>query len=185
MHSGEERTARLITDDDDIIIYPKRIRNAVLIVLLSLVMTAASYAIVEWGTKTWHPYLGWFGILFFGGGGAVGLWTSLRTPWSVALRGDALEIRTRGHIGQIPWRDIDDVALTNIQGTKMPGLRLASSEAYLQSFKTGPRRAITRKLLNTNRGITGGYDLVLSWIQIDRPAREFTEFLKQEWIRRR
>ena len=78
--------------------------------------------------------VGALGLVFFGGGGAFALWSMTRTPWTLALAPDALEVRVEDSIARIPWRDIEAVGLAHVSGQKMPSVRLVRYDNYIASL---------------------------------------------------
>jgi hypothetical protein len=89
--------------------------------------------------------VGALGLAFFGGGGTFALWSMTRTPWTLALAPDALEVRVNDFIARVPWGDIEAVGLAHFKGQTMPSIRLARYDNYLASLSPEAARAFERR----------------------------------------
>ena len=126
-------------------IRPSRGRNFMkMIGLMALLVPASAFAMID-ADNLVIKAVGALGVVFFGGGGAFALWSMTRTPWTLALAPDALEVRAEDYIARIPWRDIEKVGLANVSGQKMPSIRLANYDNYLASLSPEATHAFERR----------------------------------------
>ena len=195
-------------------IRPSRGSNVLKMTGLMALLVPASGVAMIYADGIIMKAVGALGLAFFGGGGAFALWSMTRTPWTLALAPDALEVRVEDFIARIPWRDIEAVGLAHVSGQKMPSIRLALYDNYIASLSPESARAFERRwgamkwmaratmALANEPGLGGhassssiadvmranraltGYDMSFGWSQIDRPAEEFAAFLEEEWRRR-
>jgi hypothetical protein len=120
--------------------------------------------------------IGLAGLVFFGIGGFAALPRLVRP--ALVLTPQGIEL-TSG--GLIPWEDIQDVGIARMsRGTKALGIRLSRTDRYLASrvgSKTGWRRSLAR----LGAIPVGGYHVILSPVQLDRPLKRFPGFLWEYW----
>ena len=126
-------------------IRPSRVRNVLKMIALMAFLVPASGATMIYAHEIVMKAVGALGLVFFGGGGAFALWSMTRTPWTLALAPDALEVRVEDYIGRIPWRDIEAVGLAHISGQTMPSIRLARYDNCLASLSPEAARAFERR----------------------------------------
>jgi hypothetical protein len=194
---------------------PSRGANAVKLIVLCGLMTAASGFALAAGDDLVTRACGALGVAFFGGGGVYGIWTMARTPWTLAFTPDALEIRFDKHVARAPWADIEAVGMAHLHGQRMPSIRLSRYDRYFASHSPAAMAAFLRRmgamkwaaratfaatleasLVDHARAHSAadylranraltGYDISFSWAQLDRPAKRFAALLEQEWRSRR
>src|SRR5258708_6613922 len=104
-------------------IRPSRVSNVLKMIVLMSLLVPASGAAMIYADEIVMKAVGALGLAFFGGGGAFALWSMTRTPWTLALAADALEVRVQDFIARIPWRDIEAVGLAHVSGQTMPSIR--------------------------------------------------------------
>lgn len=112
--------------------------------LMALLVPASGAAMI-YAEDPVMKAVGALGLAFFGGGGSFALWSMTRTPWTLALAPDALEVRVEDFIARIPWRDIEAVGLAHVSGQKMPSIRLARYDNYIASLSPEAARAFERR----------------------------------------
>lgn len=112
--------------------------------LMALLVPASGLAMIH-ADSVVIKAVGALGLAFFGGGGAFALWSMMRTPWTLALTPDALEVRVEDFIARIPWRDIEAVGLAHVSGQKIPAIRLASYDHYFASLSPEATRAFEKR----------------------------------------
>jgi len=112
--------------------------------IMALLVPASGFTMVNAGNIVLQA-VGALGVVFFGGGGAFALWSMARTPWTLALADDALEVRVEDYIARIPWRDIEAVGLANVSGQQMPSIRLVRYDNYLASLSPEATRAFEKR----------------------------------------
>src|SRR5580765_4055320 len=131
--------------NDRIEIRPNRGSNVLkMIGLMALLVPASAVAMIR-ADDIFTKAVGAVGLAFFGGGGAFALWSMMRTPWTLALAPDALEVRVQDFIARIPWRDIEAVGLAHVRGQKMPSIRLARYDNYIASPSPEAARVFERR----------------------------------------
>ncbi len=112
--------------------------------LMALLVPASAWMMLD-AESVFMKAVGALGVVFFGGGGIFALGSMLRTPWTLALAPDALEIRVEDHIARVPWADIEAVGLANVSGQKIPSIRLARYDNYLASLSPEAAQAFERR----------------------------------------
>jgi hypothetical protein len=126
-------------------IRPSRGSNVLKMLGLMALLVPASGAAMIYADDIVLKALGALGLAFFGGGGTFALWSMTRTPWTLALAPDALEVRVEDFIARIPWRDIEAVGLANVSGQKMPSIRLARYDNTIASLSPEVAHAFERR----------------------------------------
>jgi hypothetical protein len=126
-------------------IRPSRVRNSLKMIALMALLVPASGWTMLYADEIVVKVVGALGLAFFGGGGTFALWSMTRTPWTLALAPDALEVRVQDFIARIPWRDIEAVGLAHVSGQTMPSIRLARYDNYLASLSPEAARAFERR----------------------------------------
>ena len=112
--------------------------------LMAFLVPASGFAMIS-ADSILTRAVGAFGLAFFGGGGAFALWSMTRTPWTLALAPDALEVRVEDSIARIPWDDIEAVGLAHVSGQKMPSVRLVRYDSYIASFSPEAAQEFERR----------------------------------------
>jgi len=126
-------------------IRPSRGGNVLKMIVLMALLVPASAAAMLHADGIVMKAVGALGLAFFGGGGCFALWSMMRTPWTLALAPDALEVPVEDFIARIPWRDIEAVGLAHVSGQKMPSIRLARYNNYMASLLPEAAHAFERR----------------------------------------
>jgi len=108
--------------------YPSRLRIAGLLAL-TCVMVAVSWFCTTSG-RVVPTIFGWIGVAFFGLGFFVlpRAWLRAGTP-AMIVGPDGIEDRQSGY-GLIPWKDVTELTVHSIHGTRMLCVHVVDTDAY-------------------------------------------------------
>ena len=133
--------------------------------------------------------VGIVGLLFFGVGGLLALYSMLARRWSFAVSDAGIEINGNNlpligsRPGLIAWHDVETVGLADISGQRMVGVRLLTPDAYLTSggvSMSSRQNRARRRLMQANRSLCG-YDLAFAWSELDRSPNDTVDLLTRTW----
>jgi hypothetical protein len=127
-------------------IRPRTRRNAILLMLGSVLFTAGGIWLMVDGEGTVDGLVGAACVLFFGGGGLYALPRLLRRPVSLVLEPDALVQVTLYGSARVPWRDVERVGVASWMGQRLLGMRLKTYDGYLNGMSAELAGTITRAL---------------------------------------
>lgn len=124
----------------------------------------------DWGQRA----LGLVAVLLFGVGAVVTAPRLFRP--SLVLTPYGIEMQPSG---LVLWEDIEDVAVVRLpRGARALGIRLHRSDRYMAS-RIGPRTGWRASLSRMTAIPYGGYQVLISPVQLDRPLKRFPAFLWQ------
>jgi hypothetical protein len=180
---------------------PKMRRNAILVALGCGVSTIVGFLTIFSGKGI---LIGFLAVIFFGGGGLYAIPKMLRRDVSMVLSFQGLQLRWPQGQAFVPWADVEQVGIVSIASSKGVGIRLRSYDRYLNDMSPelaefSVKRLPYLKLVSRAACLLGapsfgnvgtlaealmwsranlGYDLVLPWADLDRPAEKFIDLLE-------
>jgi hypothetical protein len=144
-------------------VHPNVSRNVVIAVIGCTAFTVGGFWMLLSGEEM---LAGLLCVVFFGGGGIYAVPKMLRRRVTMVLTPEGIEQR------YVEGNALLDVPAAVTVWTKLKGQ--GDLEETLGSF--GKVGSLTQALLWTREQF--GYDLVLSWVEIDRPAAKFAVLLE-------
>ena len=141
-------------------------------ILGALAFTAIGFLMVSTAQDTFTGLMGLACIAFFGGGGIVFAWKTLRNPERITFTPEGLWMEGLGGRKLVEWKNVEAIGITSYQLNKFNMLRLRDPERFQPDDGS-----VVAKLGDLSRNWWGG-EIAIGWAQRDRDAEEFGRLLE-------
>ena len=138
----------------------------------AMVFAALGVWLVATAKDTTTGLAGFASIAFFGVGGIVMGWVTLRKPRRITFTPEGLWMDGVGGRKLVAWKNVEAIGITTYQSSKYNMLRLRDPSQFQADDGN-----IVSQLGRLNRNWWGG-EIAISWAQRDRGAEEFGRLLE-------
>ena len=143
-----------------------------LAILGALVFTVLGFWLVSTAQDSFAGLLGIACIAFFGGGGLLMAWKTLRSPQRITFTPEGLWMDGVGGRKLVEWKNVEAIGITTYQRGKYNMLRLRDPSRFQEDDGN-----FFSQMGGLSRSWWGG-EIAISWVQRDRGAEEFGRLLE-------